>query len=116
MRRKKVSESSMDDSNTCEQGQVEDNDTRDDEPFENKATDQEESTIGETLNISSVKYCTWSKSKKYNIPQAIYPSDTEDGQPRPFRRKRSQRGESVSRAGVTAEFRRRNSNQFTSTA
>ncbi len=85
----KVSEPSMDDSNTCEQGQVEDNDTRVDEPFEHQATDQEDSIINETLNISTVKDRTRSKSKKYNIPQPINPPESEDEQPQPSRSKRS---------------------------
>ncbi len=49
-----VSEPSMDDSNLCEQGQ-EDDDTRDDAPVENQATDQEDSIIDETLDLSTVK-------------------------------------------------------------
>ncbi len=72
-----VSEPSLDDSNTCEQGQLEDCDTRVDEPFEiqieNQATDQKDSIIGETLNISTVKDRTGGKSKKYNIPQFKFP-------------------------------------------
>jgi hypothetical protein len=63
-----VSEQSMDDSNTCEQGQGED------EPFENLATDQEDSIIDETLNLRTVKDRTQNKSKKYNILQAICPA------------------------------------------
>ncbi len=111
-----VPEPSMDDSDTCEQGQLEDGDTRVDEPFENQATDQEDSIIDETLNLSTVKDLTRSKSKKYIIPQAICPPSSEDKEPRPSRRKRAQRGASVSRAGVTAKFLRRKSNQFPSTA
>ncbi len=111
-----VSEQSMDDSNICEQCQVQDDDTRVDAPVDDQVTDQEDSIIDETLDISTVKDRTWSKSKKYNILQAISPSDSEDEQPRPSRRKRAQRGARVSRAGVTAIFLRRNSNQFAGTA
>jgi hypothetical protein len=60
--------------------------------------------IDETLNLSTVKDRTRSKSKKYNIQQAKWPPDSEDEEPRPSRHKRSQRGASVSRAGVTANF------------
>ncbi len=42
-------------------------DTRVDEPFEDQASNQEDPIIGETLNLSTVKGRTWSKSKKYNI-------------------------------------------------
>ncbi len=93
-----------------------DEDTRYDAPLENQVTDQEDSIIDETLDISTVKDITQSKSKKYNILQPIIPSDSEDEQPRPSRRKKSQRGASVPCAGVTAKFLRRNSNQFASTA
>ena len=110
-----VSEPSMDDSNLCEQGQ-EDDDTRVDAPMEDQATDQEDSIIDETLDLSTVKDRTRSKSKKYVIPSSISPPDSEDEQPRPSRSKRFQCGASVSRAGVTAKFLRRNSNQFASTA
>ncbi len=110
-----VSEPSMDDSNLCEQGQEED-DTGVAAPVENQAIDQEDSIIYETMDLSTVKDRTLSKSKKYFIPTSISPPDSEDEQPRPSRRKRAQRGASVSRAGVIAKFLRRNSNQFSSTA
>jgi hypothetical protein len=48
--------------NMCEQGQ-EDDDTGVDAPVENQATDQEDSIIDETLNLSTVLDRTWSKSK-----------------------------------------------------
>ncbi len=70
-----VSEPSMDDSNMCEQGQ-EDEDTGVDAPVENQATDQEDSIIDETLNLSTVKDRTRSKSKKYVIPTSISPPDS----------------------------------------
>ncbi len=110
-----VSEQSMDASNTCEQCHEED-DTRADAPVEHQATDQEGSIIDETLNLSTVKDRTRSKSKKYGIQSPIVPNDSEDEMPRPSRRKRAQRGASVSSTGVTAKFLRRNSNQFSSTA
>ncbi len=91
-----VSEPNMDDSNTCEQGQVEDNDTWVDESVENQAIDQEDSIIDETLNLSAVKDSARGKSKKYNIPSDLVPSDSEDKLPRPIRRKRSKRGASIS--------------------
>ncbi len=72
----------MDDSNLFEQGQ-EDADTRAEAPFENQATDQEDSIIDETLDLSTVKDSTRSKSKKYVIPTSISPPDSEDEQPRP---------------------------------
>ena len=59
-----VSEPSMDDSNLCEQGQEDDN-TRLDAPVDNQATDQEDSIIDETLDLSTVKDRTRSKSKEY---------------------------------------------------
>jgi hypothetical protein len=111
-----VPEPYMDDSNICEQGQVEDNNARVDAPFEKQAIDQEDSILDETLDLSTLRELTWSKSQKYNILQPISPFESEDEQPRPSRRERSQRGASVSRAGVTAKFLRRNSNQFASTA
>ncbi len=105
----------MDDSNLCEQGQ-EDDDTRVDASVENQATDQGDSIRDETLDIITAKDHTRSKSKKYNIQQSVSPPDSEDEQPRPSRRKRAQRGASVSRPGVTANLFRRNSIQFASTA
>ncbi len=110
-----VSEPSMDDSNMCEQGQ-EDDDTGVDAPVENQATDQEDSIIDETLNLSTVRDRTRSKSKKYVIPEPLIPPNSDDEQPWSSRRKKTQRGASVSRAGVTAKFLRRNSNQFASSA
>ena len=73
----KVSEPSMDDSNLCEQGQ-EDDDTRIVATVEKQAIDQEDSIIDETLNLSTVKDSTWSKSKKYVIPEALIPPDSDD--------------------------------------
>ncbi len=58
-----VSEPSMDDSNLCEQSQ-EDDDTGVDVPVENQMIEQEDSIIDETLDLSTVKDRTWSKSKK----------------------------------------------------
>ena len=110
-----VSDPSMDDSNMCEQDH-EDDDTGVDAPVENQTTDQEDSIIDETLNLSTVRDRTRSKSKKLVIPTALIPPDSDDEQPRPSRRKKTQRGASVSRTGVTAKFLRRNSNQFASTA
>jgi hypothetical protein len=110
----KVSEPSMDDSNFCEQSQ-EDDITGVDAPVENQTIDQEDSIIDEMLNLSTVRDRTPSKSKKCNIPQPIYPSESEDEQPQLSLRKKAQRGASVSSAGVNAKFLSRNSNQFTST-
>ncbi len=62
----------MDDSNLCEQGH-EDDDTRVDAPVENQATDQEDSIIDETLDLSTNEDRTWSKSKKYVILSSISP-------------------------------------------
>jgi hypothetical protein len=108
----------MDDSNLCEQGQEDDHNWVDApvEILENQATFQEDSIIDETLDLSTVKDCTLSKSKKYVIPTSISPPYSEDEQPRPSRRKRAQRGASVSRAGINAKFLLRNSNKFASTA
>ena len=114
--RVEVQEPSMDDSNICEQSQQEDEDSRAEEPVENQATDGDDSIIDETLDISTVKDLTRSKSKKYNIPSAIIPSYSEDEMPRPSRLQRGQRGSCAIRAGVNAKFIRRNSNQFPSTA
>ena len=111
-----VPEPSMDDSNICEQSQQEDEGSRAEEPIENQATDGDESIIDETLEISTVKDRTRSKAKKYNILSSIVPSDSEYEMPRPSRRQRAQRGSGAIRAGVTAKFIRRNSNQFPSTA
>ena len=110
-----VSEPFMDDSNMCEQGQ-EDDDTGVDAPVENQTTDQEDSIVDETVHLSTVRDCTRSKSKKLVIPTAFIPSDSDDEQPCPSRHKNTQRGASVSRAGVNAKYLRRNSNQFASTA
>ena len=79
-------------------------------------TDQDDSIIDEALELSTVRDSSRSRSKKYVIPTPIIPPDSDDEQPRPSRRKKTQRGASVSRAGVTAKFLRRNSNQFASTA
>ncbi len=97
--REGVSEPSMDDSNLCEQSQ--EDDTGVDAPVENQATDQEGSIIDETLDLSTIKDRTRSKSKKYVIPTALSPPDSEDEQPRPSLRKKTQRGASISRAGIT---------------
>ncbi len=67
-----VSEPSMDGSNMCEQGQ-EDGDTGVDAPVENQATDQEDSIIDETLNLTTVRDCTRSKSKKVRYPNTSLP-------------------------------------------
>ena len=106
----------MDDSNICEQSQAEDGDSGAEEPVENQVTDGDDSIIDETLDISTVKDRTRSKSKKYKIRWAIIPSDSEDEMPRPSRSQRAQRGSGAFRAGVNAKFIRRNSNQFPSTA
>ena len=106
----------MDDSNICEQSQIEEGDTRAEEPDEDQASDGDDSIIGETLDICIVKDRTRSKSKRYNIPTPIYPSESEDEMLRPPRRKKAQRGSCTVRAGVNAKFIRRNSNQFPSTA
>ena len=114
--RVEVQEPSMDDSNICEQSQQEDEDSRAEEPVENQATDGDDSIIYETLDISTVEDSTRCKSKKYNIPSAIIPSNSEDKMPRPSHRQRAQRGSCAISAGVTAKFTRRNSNQFPRTA
>ena len=62
-----VSEPSMDDSNVCEQDH-EDDETGVNAPVENQTTDQEDSIIDETLNLSTVRDSTRSKSKKLVIP------------------------------------------------
>jgi hypothetical protein len=83
----------MDDSNLREQGQGDDNTGAGvDAPVENQAIDQEYSIIDETMNLSTVRDRTQSKSKQYNILQPVYPSESE--QPRPSRSKRAQRGAS----------------------
>ncbi len=68
--KEEVSEPSIDDSNMCEQGQ-EDDDTGVDVPVKNQTTDQDDSIIDETLNLSTVKDRTRSKSKKYAILTSI---------------------------------------------
>ena len=110
-----VSEPSMDDSNMCEQGQ-EDDDSGVDAPVENQTTDQEDSIIDETLNLSTVRDRTRRKSKKLVIPTQYIPFDSDDEQPRPSSRKNSQPRASAPRTGVNAIFFSRNSNQFASTA
>ncbi len=74
----------MDYSTLCEQNQVEDGDTRAEEPVVDQVFDQEHSITDETLDLSTLKVRTRSKSTKYNIQQAINPSDseTEDKIPR----------------------------------
>ena len=114
--RVEVQDPSMDSSNTCEQSQDNDGDSGAEEPVENQATDGDESIIDETLDISTVKDRTRSKSKKYVIPTSLTLSDSEDEMPRPSRRQRAKRGSGAIRAGVTAKFIRRNSNKFPSTA
>ena len=74
----------MDDSHLREQSQEEDGD-----PVEDQATDGDDSIIDETLDISTVKDRTRSRSKKHNIPQAIHPSKSEDEMNRPPRRTRA---------------------------
>ncbi len=74
----------MDDFNMCEQGQ-EDNDTGVDSPVEN----QEDSIKDETMNLSTVRDSTRSKSKKSIISTALIPPDSDDEQPRPSRRKKT---------------------------
>ena len=110
-----VSEPSMDDSNMCEQDH-EDDDTGVDAPVENQTTDQEDSIINETLNLSTVRDRTRSKSKKLVIPTSYIPFDSDDERPRPSSRKNPQSRASAPRTGVNAKFLRRNSNQFSSTA
>ena len=114
--RVEVQEPSMDNYNVCEQSQDEDGDSGAEEPVENQVTDGDDSIIDKTLEIGTVKDRARSKSKKYNIPSAIIPSDSEDEMPRPTRRQRAQRGSGAICAGVNAKFIRRNSNQFPSTA
>jgi hypothetical protein len=48
-----VSNPSADDSNTCEQSQTEECNTRVEEPFENQVLDLEDSIIDETLELST---------------------------------------------------------------
>ena len=114
--RVEVQEPSMVDSSICDQSQAEDGESGAEEPVENQVTDGDDSIIDETLEISTVKDRARSKSKKYNIPSAIIPSDSEDEMPRPTRRQRAQRGSGAICAGVNAKFIRRNSNHFPSTA
>jgi hypothetical protein len=62
-------------SNMCEQDQ-ENDDTGVDALVENQATVQEDSIIDETLNLSTVRDCTRSKSKKYvsqNLSSPLIP-------------------------------------------
>ncbi len=54
-----------------------------------QASDQEDSIIDETPDLSTVRDRIWSKSKRYNIPQVISPSDSEDEIPRSLRLKRA---------------------------
>ncbi len=61
----------------CEQGQ-EDDYTVVDAPVENETTDQEDSIIDETLNLSTVRDRTRSKSKKYVIPEPLIPTESDD--------------------------------------
>ena len=114
--RVEVQDPSMDSSNTCEQSQDNDGDSGAEEPVENQATDGDESIIDETLDISTLKDRTRSKSKKYVIPTSLTLSDSEDEMPQPSRRQRAKRGSGAIRAGVTAKFIRRNSNKFPNTA
>ena len=57
-----------------------------DAPVENQATDQEDSIIDETLDLSTVRDRTRSKSMKYVLPPSIVPDDSEDKMLRPTRR------------------------------
>ena len=50
-----VQEPSMDDSNICEQSQMEDGDTTAKEQYENQVSDGDDSIIDETLDLSAVK-------------------------------------------------------------
>ena len=77
----------VDDSHDYEQYQMEHDDTRAEEPVENQVSEQDASIIDETLELSTVKGRTRSKSKKYMIPDAIRQSDSEDEIPRPPRLK-----------------------------
>ncbi len=76
--------------------------TRVEEKDVNHVSDPEDSIIDETLKISTVKDRTRSKSKKYNILQAICDSDSEHEIFRPPHRKRAQRGSGAVPAGVTS--------------
>ena len=57
----------MYDSRNVEQFQMEYNDTRAEEPVKNQVSELEDSSIDETLELSTVKDSTLSKSKKYTI-------------------------------------------------
>ena len=96
-----VTKPSMDDSNMCEQGQEDDN-TGVNAPVENQTTNQEDSIIDETLNLSTVRDSTHRKSKKLVIPTAFIPSDSNEEQPHPSRCKKTQRGASAPHTGVNA--------------
>ena len=95
---------------------MEDGDAGTEESVENQATDGDDSILDETQKLSTVKDRTRSKSKKYNFPTPIYPSDSEGAMSRPSSRKRAQRGFGTVCAGVNAKFLRRNANKFPSTA
>ena len=96
-----VSEPSMDDSNMCEQGQ-EDDDTVVNASVENQTTDQEDSIVDETLNLSTVLDSTRSKSKKLVSPTQYIPFELDDEQPRPSSRKKTQLRAGAPRTGVNA--------------
>ena len=61
--RVEAQEPSMDESNICEQSRMEDGEAEAEEPVENQATDGDNSIIDETLDLSTVKDRTRSKSK-----------------------------------------------------
>jgi hypothetical protein len=107
-----TSEQSREVSNICKPSQVDDSDTRAEDPVVNQVSDPEDTIIDKTLELSTVKDCTRSKSKKYNILQAISHSDSEDEIPRPPRRKGARRGSGELCVGVNAKFLRRKSSQF----
>ena len=86
------------------------------EPDETQASDGDGSIVDETMELSAVKDRTRSRSDKYNILQAIRPSESEDEMPHLPRSKRAQSGSGAVRAGVNAKCNFRNSNQFSSTA
>ena len=71
----------------------------------------------ETVRPSLMKMRTRSKARLvYVEPEAIMCSDVEDDEPRPRPRKRNVAIKTPLRAGATAKYLRRNSNQFPSIA
>ena len=73
----------VDDSHDYEQYQMEHDDTRAEEQVENQVSEEEDSILDEILDLCTVKYRSQSKSKKFTIPDAVSPSDSEDEIPRP---------------------------------